>query len=175
MSLAIRPAAEDLPAFYHGYVAKADGTDIPDAMRLASDGLHSVLCNFPTDREEYSYAAGKWTVKDVVQHIIDAERIFAYRALRFARNDSSALAGFEENDYVPEALTGRRTLKDLLEEHDLVRSSSIALFRSFPLEALNRAGIANSRSITVRAIGWVIAGHANHHSRIIAERYMVGS
>ena len=175
MSLSLRPADTDLPSFFHGYVAKAHGTDILEAMRLAGDKLHTVLHNLPADQEDHRYAAGKWTIKEVVQHVIDGERIFAYRALRFARNDSNALPGFEENDYVPEAITGRRTLKDLLEEHDLVRSSSIALFRSFPLEALNRAGTANGRSITVRAIGWVIAGHANHHSVILAERYRLGS
>jgi DinB superfamily len=120
----------------------------------------------------YRYAADKWSLKEVIQHMIDCERIFAYRALRFARRDTTPLPGFEENDYAPVSGADARSLQDLMAEHDLVRTSSITLFRSFPPEALALTGTANGRQITVRAIGWVIAGHADHHRNVIEERYL---
>jgi DinB superfamily len=171
MSYSVRPVPAEYPTYYHAYVGESEGHDLLGAMHIAGQNMHAALDQLPTDREDHRYAPGKWTIKEVVQHVIDAERIFAYRALRFARKDNSPLPGFSENDYAPASLAGRRPLKDLLHEHDLVRGSSIALFQSFPLEALAYTGTANGLAITVRAIGWVIAGHANHHTRVLAERY----
>lgn len=173
MSFTTKPLPEEFPAFYHGYVAKAAGGDMLDAMAIASARLHAVLKDAPADLGDHRYAPDKWTVKDVLQHVIDGERIFAYRALRFARGDAQELPGYDENVYAPAALTHRRTLADLLHEHDVVREASVLLFRSFSPEMLQRGGIANGRPNTVRAIGWTIAGHAEHHTGILAERYLL--
>lgn len=172
MEALARPPLADLPEFYHGYVAEATGVDLFDALCTAQRNLHGTLATVTTELAEHRYAPGKWSIKEVVQHVIDAERIFAYRALRFARNDGTALPGFDENAYTPASHADRRALKDLLDELDLVRASTLALFRSLPSEALDRSGTANNNRITVRAIGWTIAGHSDHHARILAERYL---
>jgi hypothetical protein len=172
MSFADKPAADEFPAFYHRYVEEARGTDMLQAMQGVSDALHALLRNAPAGLGDHRYAPGKWSVKEVLQHVIDAERIFAYRALRFARNDASELPGFDEDAYAPSAEADRRELADLLMEHDAVREASLRLFQSFTPAMLQRSGIANQRNISVRAIGWTIAGHAQHHVRVLAERYL---
>jgi uncharacterized damage-inducible protein DinB len=161
-----------IPAFYRDYVNEVPGDDLNIALLLASDRLHALLDGLSDEQASHRYAPGKWTVKEVLQHIVDAERIFAYRALRFARNDSTELPGFEEDDYVPEARCDARMLDDLLKEHDAVRAATTTLFNSFDEQALDRVGTANGNRIGVRAIGWVIAGHALHHIRILHERYL---
>lgn len=161
-----------IPAFYRGYVDEVPGEDLRVALLLAADRLHALLDGLSDEQASIRYAPGKWTVKQVLQHMIDAERIFAYRALRFARNDSTELPGYNEDDYVPEARCDARMLDDMLEEHDAVRAGSITLFDSFDEQALEHAGTANGNRIGVRAIGWVIAGHALHHIRILHERYL---
>lgn len=172
MSYEVRPAAADFPSFYHRYMEEAEGADMLEAMRIAAEKMRQVLARIGPDMENHRYAPGKWSIKEVVQHVIDAERIFGYRALRFSRGDATGLPGFEENDYAPASQAERRTLKDLLREYDAVRSSSILLFESLPPETLDLSGTANGRSITVRALGWVIAGHSNHHVTVLSERYL---
>lgn len=117
------------------------------------------------------YAPGKWTAKDIIQHLIDAERVFSYRALRFARNDKTLLPGFEENEYAATAEASKRTMDDLLNEYYLVRDSSIKLFRSFNDEMLMREGIIPSGNVSVLAIGFIMPGHTIHHLNVIKERY----
>ncbi len=161
-----------IPPFYSSYISEVPGDELRNALLLATDRLHALVDGLLDEQASQRYAPGKWTIKEVLQHIVDAERIFAYRALRFARNDSTDLAGFEENEYVPEARCEARKLHHLLEEHDAVRAASITLFDSFDEMALERVGTANGNRIGVRAIGWVIAGHALHHIRILQERYL---
>jgi uncharacterized damage-inducible protein DinB len=168
-----RPAdINTIPAFYRDYVSEVPCDDLNVALFLASDRLHALLDGLSDEQASHRYAPGKWTVKEVLLHVVDAERIFAYRALRFGRNDSTELPGFNEDDYVPESRCDSRMLDDLLKEHDAVRAASIALFEGFDEQALERAGTANGNRIGVRAIGWVIAGHALHHIRILHERYL---
>lgn len=167
-----RPTAEEVFPYYQRYVAKAKGADLLAALAHANTRLHGVLDILPEARGEYRYADGKWSVKEVVQHMIDAERIFGYRALRFARMDATPLPGFEENDYVPAADVARRTMKQLVHEHDVVRAASVELFKSFSMEMLLRTGTANGNRMSVRALGWTIAGHAMHHLDVIEERYL---
>ncbi len=167
-----RPQPSEFPEYYHAYVAAAIGEDIPQALRLAGEHMRATLRDLSPEKGDHRYAPEKWSLKEVVQHMIDAERVFSYRAMRFARNDATELPAFEENDYVPEARTERRTLRDLMEEHDAVRASTIALFRSFDELALRRVGTANRQRVTVNALGWIIAGHAMHHLRVIEERYL---
>ena len=172
MSLLERPPLEEVPAYYHNYVNTATGDDLQQALQNASDRAWAIQRLLPVDRHEHRYAPGKWSVKEVFQHLIDAERIFAYRALRFARNDAMPLPGFEENDYVPEARCGTRGMHAIMREHDAVRAATIELFRGFDDIALMRTGTANNNSMSVRAIGWIIAGHAMHHMRVIEECYL---
>jgi hypothetical protein len=130
--------------------------------------------NIPLDKFDYRYADGKWTIKEIIQHLMDAERIFAYRALRFARNDKTELPGYDENAFAfhinPRANT--RKLPEMLSEFTLIRQSSIALFQTFTADELKRGGIASQATSSVRAIGFIIIGHQNHHQHIFEARYL---
>lgn len=128
--------------------------------------------DIPMDKYDYRYAEGKWDIKDIIQHVIDTERIFAYRALRIARGDKTPLPGFEENDFALTARAGRRHLQDLLTEFSLVRHSTINLFKSLREEDLKQLGTASGYTISARSIGFVIIGHQNHHIKIFKERYL---
>ena len=172
MSTVDRPLPHEVVNFFQGYVAKAPGNDLFEALEQALQRARSIAALITPDREEHRYAEGKWSIKEVFQHLTDTERILSYRALRFARNDATELAGFEENDYVALAETARRSLKDLLEEHGIVRASTISLFHSFSPDMLIRTGVANGNTISARALGWSIAGHALHHMDIIEQRYL---
>lgn len=167
-----RPEMAEYPAYYETYISKVDGDDLLSLLIEGKEDLIALLSDLPADKHDYRYDLGKWSVKEVLGHLIDAERIFAYRALRFARKDATPLAGFEENDYVPESNAANRTMEDLLEEYGAVRDASITLFASFTPEMTLRSGIANQKPITVRAIGYIIAGHQLHHLGVIAERYL---
>ena len=123
-------------------------------------------------KHEFRYAEGKWTIKDIILHLIDAERIFAYRALRIARNDNTALPGFEENDYVVAANANNREYESLLAEYETVRNATISLFETFSSEDLLRLGTASNNSVSVRAIGYIMLGHELHHKNVILERYL---
>ena len=120
----------------------------------------------------HRYSEGKWTIKDILQHLIDAERIFAYRALRFSRNDQTPLATFDEDEFVVQANANRRSIQDLLTELAVVRQASLSLFKSFSEEELLRIGTASGKQMSVRALGIVIIGHQNHHQRVFEERYL---
>ena len=126
----------------------------------------------PENKLSFAYAEGKWTLAELLMHIIDAERVFQYRALRFARNDKTPMAGFDQNDYVPECNAKGRSKKDLLEEYAAVRESTILLFQSFDEEALKRVGNASGSDMSTRAMGFIICGHQAHHLNIIKERYL---
>jgi hypothetical protein len=128
--------------------------------------------DIPMDKFEYRYAEGKWDLKDIIQHVIDSERIFAYRALRIGRGDTAPLPGFEENDYAMAAQAGRRHLQELLTELSLVRHSTINLFKSFRDEDLGKTGTASGYTVSARALGFLIIGHQNHHIKIFNERYL---
>jgi uncharacterized damage-inducible protein DinB len=128
--------------------------------------------SLPEEKLLYRYAEGKWTIKEVLVHIIDDERIYAYRALRFARNDTTELPGFEQDDYARHSGANERTLKDILKEYTAVRNSTIAFFNSLDQKALTRAGVANKNLVSVRALAYHIAGHELHHINIIKERYL---
>lgn len=132
----------------------------------------TLLRTVPEDKGEYRYEHGKWSIKELICHMMDAERIFAYRALRFARNDSTELPGFEENDYAPEANAHSRTLKQLMNEAEALRKTTLDLFSSFTPEMLQRKGSANKSVVSVINIGYIIAGHETHHRNILNERYL---
>ncbi len=166
-----RPLPTDVPSFYQGYVAAAPGNSLLESLAHPDAGFSSLSTLAPA-LGDHRYAPGKWSIKEVVQHVTDSERVFTYRALRFARNDRTPLPGFDENDYAPASDAERRSMDDLLNEAATVRASTIALYRSFTMEMLERRGSANNNTISAHALGWIIAGHAAHHLRIIHQRYL---
>lgn len=160
-------------SYYGNYIAQvSEEYTLIEELEISLHRFIKFVQNIPMDKFDYRYAEGKWTIKDIIQHIIDAERVFAYRALRFARNDKTALPGFEENDYVAEANSGKRTIMELLTELSAVRHATLLLFKSFNSEQMLRSGIASNNPMSVRALGFVIIGHQNHHQKIFEERYL---
>lgn len=141
---------------------------LEDNLEAAKQFFRSV----PEEKLTSRYAEGKWTIKEVLGHIIDTERVYGYRALRFARNDATELSGFEQDDYVKYSKANERSLDSMLEELSAVRASSIAFLKNLDADALMRFGTANGRKMTVRAAAYIIAGHEAHHIRIIKERYL---
>lgn len=164
--------AEEMAAFYRPYVERCPGEDLFAALRSSSDENRALFERITPELADLRYAPGKWTIKEVIQHWIDTERIFAYRALRFARNDRTSLPGFDENAYVEQASTATRRSEDLFKEATVVREATIQLYQSFDETMLMRVGTANDNPFSVRALGWIIAGHNLHHARIINERYL---
>ncbi|MDQ3918964.1 MAG: DinB family protein [Acidobacteriota bacterium] len=141
---------------------------LKERIRVASE----LILSLPEEKLAYRYAPGKWTVKEVLAHVVDDERIYAYRALRFARNDQTELPGFEQDAYAVHSGANRRTVESLLREFAAVRRSTVALFDSFDDEALARSGVADGKRSTVRALAYHIAGHELRHFNIIKERYL---
>lgn len=167
-----KPEPTEFAPYYGTYINKVENKDLLPALVENLDSFSAFLKSIPPDQLEYRYAEGKWTVKEVIVHLLDAERIFAYRALRFARNDKTDLAGFEENDYVPQSNAANQTAQSLLAEFQAVRNASITLFKSFTPEMCLRSGKANGKEISVRSLGFIIVGHTIHHQQTIRERYL---
>jgi hypothetical protein len=163
---------DEYPPYSAPYIAKVGKNGLLKSMKKGKREMEDFLKNIPDELFGYAYAEGKWTLAEVILHIIDAERIFQYRALRFARRDKTPLAGFEENDYVPASNAYKRTKDSLWNEYKAVRNSSIALFKTLDVASLLAGGKANDNYISVRAIGFIISGHQQHHLTIIKERYL---
>jgi hypothetical protein len=163
---------EAVPQFYQRYVSLVKDQDVIDALKQSSKVTLSLIRSIPESKGEYRYAEGKWTIKEMLAHMQDAERIFAYRALRFARNDKTALPGFEENDYAPQANAHGRTIARLADELERVRLTTIDLFSSFTPEMLQRIGTASNKEMSVLAVGYIISGHESHHRNVLTERYL---
>jgi uncharacterized damage-inducible protein DinB len=166
------PDFTTLPDFYKNYVAHVQGLDVLEALLSSNSQTISLLQKVDEKMGEYRYAPEKWSVKELLCHMMDAERIFAYRALRFSRNDATPLHSFEENDYAPQANAHGRTLQQLVNEMKHLRSTSIDLFASFTPEMLQRKGIASNKPISVINLGYIIAGHETHHRIVLTERYL---
>ena len=158
--------------YYLGYIKLTVSDDIVGGLKHNLKQVVKFYNSISVSKLDFVYAAGKWTIKDILLHCIDAERIFAYRALRIARQDKTNLAGFEQDDYVIVGNASKRSLKNLLTEFTSVRNSSISLFNSFSDKQLRSVGSANGSSISTRALGYIITGHENHHIHIIKERYL---
>ena len=167
-----RPDATEYAPFYAGYVARVPDGDVAELLEAQGRDTAALLAGLSEERGEYRYAPDKWTLKEVIGHIADAERVFAYRALRIARGDQTPLASFDENAYVPAAECGRRTLADLAAELGAVRGATLALVRSLTDAAATRTGTASGKTISVRALAYIAAGHERHHLAIIRARYL---
>ena len=167
-----KPDLSRVPHFYHNYIGYVIEDDLKNAFSQNQQNLIDLLQSIPGERWDYSYAEGKWSIKELVQHLIDAERIFCYRALCFARKDNVALPGFDENIYAMNSKANQRSKENLIQEMQVVQQSTAAMFNNFDEEQLQSSGIANNNSIYVSAIGFIITGHALHHKIILEERYL---
>jgi uncharacterized damage-inducible protein DinB len=165
------PGADEHAPYYGKYVAQLPGGDVLHLLRVNAALTAQLLAATDESRGSFRYAEGKWSVKEVVGHLCDAERVFAYRALRFGRSDLTELPGFDENLYVPAGRFDRRTLADLAAEFAIVRTATLALFNGFDDESLLRRGVASGQPVSVRALAAIIAGHEIHHVGLLRERY----
>lgn len=166
------PASGSYAPYYETYIGKLAGRDPLKVLESQVLDFKALLSEVPEEMEEHRYADGKWTIKEVVGHMIDTERIMAFRALCIARGETQSLPGFEENDYVRVANFNRRSLYDLGHEFGFVRESTIALFKSLSEEDLDRVGTANNKPVTARALLYIIAGHHIHHDSVLRDRYL---
>ena len=166
------PQKDEYAAYYHTYVDKVPNGDIIKILKRQSDQIKKLLKNVSKKRALFRYSSGKWSVREIIGHMIDTERVFAYRALRFARNDQNDLPGFDENEYVRQSNYNDIKLKELVDEFCALRKSNAMMFKNFSDEITLRKGRANSNSFTVRAMAYIMAGHVNHHLGIIKERYL---
>jgi hypothetical protein len=167
-----RPELSRVPEWYHGYIKKVQEDNLAGAFYAQSAAFVKFLERLPKAKQDYRYKDDKWTVKEVLQHIIDAERIFAYRALRFARKDATPLPGFDENEYAQNANVSNRSWNEIVAEFSALRKSTELMFASFNEEELQSSGIASQKPVYVLGIGFIIIGHTAHHWDIIKERYL---
>jgi len=158
--------------YYSQYIKQSGNSNLLDVLKESAQALNSLFETISDEKMNYKYAEDKWTIKDMLLHIIDAERVFAYRALRFARADKTNLPGFEHNDYVVVANANGRNKASLLNEYNAQRESTIQLFSNFTDDMLLQIGVASGNPMSVRALGFVTAGHETHHCNIIKERYL---
>jgi hypothetical protein len=167
-----RPQADEHVEYYSRYISQVPDGDLIAMLRDQIMETVGLLRGLSSEQGNYAYAPGKWTIKEVIGHLSDAERVFQYRALTFARSPGTALPGFDENAWVPAGNFGVRTLDDLLEEYQVVRAATVQLARHLDEETLKRRGSANGNDISVRALLYIIAGHERHHVALFRERYL---
>lgn len=168
-----RPAEGEYLPYYDKYISLVPDGDLIDLLARTADTTIAFVWQQPTEFADHAYAEGKWTVKEVIGHVCDAERIFCYRLLRIGRGDETPIEGFEENVYVPRGRFVERTLESLLQEFAAVRQATIALVGGLPDEAWSYSGIANGHAISARALAYITAGHELHHAAILRERYQL--
>lgn len=167
-----RPDLATVPDFYKRYVEHVKNYDLLEALKISSDETVRLIESLSEDKGDFRYATGKWSIKELLCHTMDTERIMSYRALRFARNDRTPLAGFDENTYTPESNADSRSLKAIASEMGRLRLTTIDLFASFTPRMLQRTGLANNVELSVLNLGYIISGHESHHRAILKERYL---
>ena len=158
--------------YFKSYVKNLGDVDLFETLTSSIVDTLALLKDIPEEKLMYRYVEGKWTIKELIQHIIDAERILSYRALRFSRNDATDLQGFDEDWYVDHSNGNERNFKDMLQEFTHLRNATISLFTSFTDEMLTKSGSVNRSDMSVRALGFIISGHHLHHIKIIKEKYL---
>ncbi len=168
-----RPNANEYNPYYETYVGKVGDGNILSILERQETEMVSFYESIPTDRWEYRYAEGKWTPKEVLLHIIDAERVFSYRALRVGRADATPMPGFNQDPYVETSAANDRTPASLIAEYQAVRQATLALFKNLPASAWDQLGTASDSPVSPLALAYIIAGHEIHHSIITKERYLV--
>lgn len=158
--------------YYQQYILKAGSETMLEGLGGNGYKIVSFLGSIPEDKLEYRYQEGKWTVKEIIQHLLDTERVFTYRALCIARNDETLFPGYDQDEYVVSSEANKRTRDSLLNEYKALRLASRDLFESFSKDMLQRIGIASNSNLTPRAVAFIILGHENHHCEIIKDRYL---
>lgn len=166
-----KPADDEYAPFYAGYVRRVPAGDIVAILATQLEDTLALVREAGEERAGHRYAPDKWSVREVLGHIADAERVFAYRVLRFARQDRTELPGFDENAWVPPARFDERRLPSLLAELAATRAATVSLLAGLPDEAWTQEGVASGHRVTVRALAWMIAGHELHHRAVLGERY----
>ncbi|MBT9394661.1 DinB family protein [Hymenobacter sp. NST-14] len=167
------PAATEYGPYYYTYVKLIAGDPL-EALRRQPRELRQLLAGLTEEQGTFRYAPGKWSIKENLVHMLDTERIFAYRALRISRGDTTPLPGFEQDDYVPASGADSRPLAAILAEYDAVRAATLSLFESFTPAAISRQGTASGQPVSVRALAYILPGHEAHHLNLLRERYLPG-
>lgn len=163
---------DEFSPLYEPYIQKIEGLELKKGLKINGDKTIAFFESLPENKLDHRYAKGKWTIKEIIQHLIDTERIFSYRALCIARKDKTSLPGFDQDLYVANCDVGKTSVHNLMIDYKTVRLASINLFNSFDEKALMQNGTASANNLSVRAIGFIIMGHENHHCQIIEERYL---
>ena len=167
-----RPEKSEYPTYCEGYVSRVPDGDIVGTLGKQLEETLALIRGIPEARGGFRYAEGKWSIKELIGHVIDSERVFAYRALRFGRGDATPLSGFEQDDFVRGADFDKRRLNDLASEYEHVRRATISLFANLDETAWNRRGAANNSEVSVRGLAFIVAGHERHHLEILRTRYL---
>jgi len=167
-----RPVASEYAPYYARYIELVPDGPIVDILRTQVRDTLELLRAQPEAKGEHRYAPDKWSIKELVGHVIDGERVFAYRALRFGRNDATQLPGFEQDDYVRDGGFAARSLHHLADELEAVRRATVLLYEGFSEEHWSRKGVASENPVTVRGLAYIIAGHELHHVKILKEKYL---
>lgn len=169
---AIRPKPDEFLDYYARYIDRVPDGDIVDTLSRQITETVAFFKSIPESKADYQYAPGKWTIRQVIGHLSDGERVFQYRAFRFSRADATPVPGFEENDYVDNAPFKKVSMEKLIGEFEYLRRASIYMFSNLDAEAMGRVGVANGHPVSVRAIAFIMAGHVTHHVQIMKDRYL---
>ena len=164
---------DDYHPFYEPYIFALGDVDLMEMLNKQKENFPKFLASIPEDKWHYSYGEGKWTIAEALTHVLDAERVFQYRALCFARNDKTSLPGFDQDAYVPFSGAAAVTKEEIIEEYGIIRASTIALFSKFDESVLRRRGTANDAAMSVGALGFIICGHQRHHRDVIRSKYLL--
>jgi len=166
-----RPEPTEYAPYYERYISLVP-EDADATLAGQPDEIRSLFTTVPEEKGSYAYAEGKWTVKELLSHLIDGERIFAYRALRISRGDQTPIEGFEQDDYIENSNANNRTFADLLDEFTFERKANLRLFSNISEEGSRRIGTASGNPVSARAIAYIMAGHVRHHIGVLKERYL---
>lgn len=168
-----RPQTNEFAPYYRTYISLIEGDNVLPVLDAQTAELRAIFSQMPEEKGTYAYAEGKWTLKEMLSHIIDGERIFAYRILRISRGDETPIEGFEQDDYIATSNAKNRSFADLLEEFDLQRRSNLLMVNNLSDENASRMGTASGVGISSRALTYIMAGHVTHHVGVLKERYLV--
>ena len=167
-----KPEKSEYDPYYEKYVSLVDESELMATLERQPDEMRSITSKLAEERGTFAYAEGKWTVKEVLSHLIDGERMFAYRIFRIARGDRTPIEGFEQDGYIENSHANQRTFADLAEEFEMLRKANMLFFRNLGEQDWTRVGVANNVEISVRALAYIMAGHIRHHAAILRERYL---
>jgi hypothetical protein len=167
-----RPAPTEYAPYYERYVSLVTDGDVMNVLGGQTTRLQDIFTGMPEEKGEFRYAEGKWSIKELLGHLIDGERMFAYRVLRISRGDVTPIEGFEQDGYIENAHANARSFAELLEEFSLLRRANMIFFKNLTDEDWARLGTASDATVSVRALGYIMAGHIEHHLAILQERYL---